>query len=142
MTRKILVAVLLAGWFGPSAMGDPAKNVKQTFRLDLSALHTMKTQDWSGRAKISKGRITKVEKTSGAMDTIHPDTIRRVDVIKNGNYIWTKNPKAKSLQVTFQDMDVRPGKAYYYVRVFQRDPEKPDGDSEIAWSSPIFVTFK
>jgi len=76
------------------------------------------------------------------IDIAAPDTIRRVDVIKNGNYIWTKNPKAKTFQVTFQDMDVKPGKAYYYIRVFQRDPEKPEGDSEIAWSSPVFVTFK
>ncbi len=71
-----------------------------------------------------------------------PDTILRVDVVKNGEFIWTKNPNATTFRAVFQDVDVTPGKAYYYVRVFQRDPEKPDGDPEIAWSSPMFVTYK
>ena len=71
-----------------------------------------------------------------------PDEIRRVDVIKNGRHIFTTDPKGRSFKTTFRDMDVKPGKAYYYVRVFQRDPEKPDGDPEIAWSSPMFVTYK
>jgi hypothetical protein len=71
-----------------------------------------------------------------------PDEIRRVDVIKNGLHVWTNSPNAKSLKTVFRDFDVTPGKAYYYVRVFQRDPEKPEGDPEIAWSSPIFVTYR
>lgn len=33
------------------------------------------------------------------------------------------------------------GSTYYYIGVFQRDPENPDGDPEIAWSSPFFVTY-
>jgi len=28
------------------------------------------------------------------------------------------------------------------VRVFQRDPEAPDGDPEIAWASPFFVNYQ
>ena len=71
-----------------------------------------------------------------------PDEIRRVDVIRDGMHIWTKEPNARSMKATFRDMNVKPGKAYYYVRVFQRDGEKPDGDPEIAWSSPMFVTYK
>jgi len=71
-----------------------------------------------------------------------PDEIRRVDVIKNGLHVWTKAPRAKTLKTTFRDFSVSPGKAYYYVRVFQRDPEAPDGDPEMAWSSPMFVTYK
>ena len=71
-----------------------------------------------------------------------PDDIRRVDVIKNGMHVWTRNPAARSFKAVFQDFRVSPGEAYYYVRVFQRDPEAPDGDPEIAWSSPIFVTYR
>ena len=47
--------------------------VKRTFHIELSARETMKTQDWSGQARISKGRIVQVAKTSGASDTIHAD---------------------------------------------------------------------
>ncbi len=71
-----------------------------------------------------------------------PDTILRVDIVKNGKYIWTRRPKARRFAIEFRDRDVQPGEAYYYVRLFQRDPEGPDGDPEIAWSSPFFVTYK
>lgn len=71
-----------------------------------------------------------------------PDDLRRVDIVKNGEYIWSKAPSGRSFRATFKDVNVSPGKAYYYVRVFQRDTEKPDGDPEIAWSSPIFVTYR
>lgn len=71
-----------------------------------------------------------------------PDEIRRVDVIKNGMHVFTSNPGARTFKTVFRDFDVSPGKAYYYVRVFQRDPEAPEGDPEIAWSSPMFVTYR
>ncbi|HID75585.1 MAG TPA: hypothetical protein EYP56_06260 [Planctomycetaceae bacterium] len=76
------------------------------------------------------------------IDIQAPDEIRRVDIVKNGNYIYTTDPEGRRFQTTFRDFDVSPGKAYYYVRVFQRDPEAPEGDPEIAWTSPIFVTYK
>ena len=65
-----------------------------------------------------------------------------MDVVKNGNFIYTNDPDGKSFQTVFRDFDVSRGKAYYYVRVFQRDPEAPDGDPEIAWTSPMFVTYR
>ncbi len=71
-----------------------------------------------------------------------PDTIRRMDVVRNGKYIWTKRPNARTFNAEFRDDDAQAGKAYYYVRVFQRDPEAPDGDPEIAWASPFFVTYR
>jgi hypothetical protein len=71
-----------------------------------------------------------------------PDVIRRVDIIKNGVHVYTNEPDAKTFRTQFRDFDVSPGKAYYYVRVLQRDPEAPEGDPEIAWSSPIFVEYQ
>ena len=56
-----------------SASAAENRSIKRTYRIDLSTRHTMKTQDWSGSASISRGEITAVEKTSGASDTIHPD---------------------------------------------------------------------
>lgn len=71
-----------------------------------------------------------------------PDTILRVDVVKDGKYVYTNQPNERSVHLQFRDTDARAGKTYYYVRVFQRDPENPDGDPEIAWSSPFFVTYE
>jgi hypothetical protein len=71
-----------------------------------------------------------------------PDELLRVDVVKNGKYIYTTRPTGKSATLRFRDAAVKPGRTYYYVRVFQRDPEDPDGDPEIAWGSPFFVTYQ
>jgi len=65
-----------------------------------------------------------------------------VDVIKNGLFIWTKRPNERVFKGDFRDVDAEPGDAYYYVRLFQHDAEAPEGDPEIAWSSPFFVQYK
>jgi hypothetical protein len=71
-----------------------------------------------------------------------PDTIPRLDVIKNGKYIFTTRPNSRSTTLQFQDRDTQPGKTYYYIRVFQTDTENPGGDPEVAWTSPWFVTYQ
>jgi hypothetical protein len=71
-----------------------------------------------------------------------PNTILRVDVVKNGKYIFTTRPNSRSTTLHYQDVDTQPGKTYYYLRVFQTDTEAPDGDPEAAWTSPWFVTYK
>jgi len=76
------------------------------------------------------------------IDVRAPDEILRVDVVKDGQFIWTKTPASTTFQADFRDINVAAGTSYYYVRVFQRDPDKPDGDPEMAWSSPIFVRYK
>ncbi|MEW6359106.1 MAG: hypothetical protein AB1696_22420 [Planctomycetota bacterium] len=75
------------------------------------------------------------------INAVAPDTILRVDVVKDGKYIWTQKPEAKEFRADFVDKDVKPGECYYYVRLFQRDPESPEGEREIAWASPIFVKY-
>ena len=70
------------------------------------------------------------------------DEILRIDVVKNGSFVYTQRPGGRSARITFRDAEPEPGESYYYVRVFQRDPEKPDGDPEIAWASPFFVNFE
>jgi hypothetical protein len=71
-----------------------------------------------------------------------PDQLLRIDVVRDGKYIYTTRPEGKSATIRFRDADVKPGKTYYYVRVFQRDSENPDGDPEIAWCSPFYVTYR
>lgn len=69
------------------------------------------------------------------------DEILRVDVVKNGEYVFTQRPGGRKVTLSYRDADAEAGDSYYYVRVFQRDPEKPDGDPEIAWTSPFFVQY-
>jgi hypothetical protein len=68
-----------------------------------------------------------------------PDQILRIDVVKNGKYVYTTRPNARTARLAWQDTEPGSGKTYYYLRVFQRDPENPGGDPEIAWSSPFYV---
>jgi len=51
-------------------------------------------------------------------------------------------PNSRTARINYRDADTSQGRSYYYVRVFQRDPEKPNGDPEIAWASPFYVTYK
>jgi hypothetical protein len=70
-----------------------------------------------------------------------PDELLRIDVVKEGKYIYTTRPTGRTATIRFRDTDVKPGKTYYYVRVFERDTDAPDGDPEIAWGSPFYVTY-
>lgn len=76
------------------------------------------------------------------IDAAAPDVIRRVDVVRDGRYVYTAEPDTREFQFTFQEMNVDKGQNYYYVRVIQRDPEDPLGDPEIGWASPFFVTYE
>jgi hypothetical protein len=71
-----------------------------------------------------------------------PDEILRVDVVKDGRYVYTARPRGRSASIRFRDRDASPGRSYYYLRVFQRDTENPEGDPEIAWVSPFYVTYR
>ena len=51
-------------------------------------------------------------------------------------------PSERPDSSSFRDNDAKPGKSYYYVRVFQRDTEKPDGFPEVGWTSPWYVTYQ
>ncbi len=61
--------------------------------------------------------------------------IQRVDIIKNGRYLYTSEPGKPEAEVTFSDPEAAPGEFYYYVRVRQYD-------GQLAWSSPIWVVRK
>ena len=71
-----------------------------------------------------------------------PDTLLRIDVVKDGSYVYTTRPNSRSASIEFRDRDTKPGRSYYYIRAFQRDPDAPDGDPEIAWISPFYVTYR
>src|SRR5712692_4992911 len=71
-----------------------------------------------------------------------PDTILRIDIVKDAKYVFTTRPNNKTATVKWRDNETKPAKSYYYLRVFQRDTEKPDGDPEIGWVSPFYVTYQ
>ena len=90
------------------------------------AVHCVRRQGAQDRGARSKRRIT----------------ILRVDVVKDGKYIYTTRPNSRTATLRYQDADIHPGKSYYYVRVFERDTDAPEGDPEIAWGSPFYVTYQ
>ncbi len=69
------------------------------------------------------------------------DEILRIDVVRNGEFVYTQRPSGRRASIRYQDTEPEVGDSYYYVRVFQRDTEAPDGDPEIAWTSPFFVRY-
>jgi hypothetical protein len=75
------------------------------------------------------------------IDIEAPDELLRVDVIKNGEHVYTQRPAARAARFSYRDAKPEKGRSYYYVRVFQRDPENPSGDAEMAWVSPFYVTY-
>jgi hypothetical protein len=60
------------------------------------------------------------------------DLIQRVEVIHNGKFVYSAEPKTKDYNLEFADNAPGPGRSYYYVRVLQLD-------RNLAWSSPVWV---
>ena len=58
----------------------------------------------------------------------------KVEVIKNEEIVYSTRPGEREVALTFLDQDVSLGTSYYYVRALQ-------DDWEIAWGSPIWVTY-
>jgi hypothetical protein len=71
-----------------------------------------------------------------------PDDILRVDIVKDGKYVYTTRPRGREAKLSWRDNQPKPGRSYYYLRIFQRDPENPDGDPEIGWVSPFYVDYR
>ena len=59
--------------------------------------------------------------------------IQQVDVIRGQDFVYTLQNQPNEVEFSFIDQDSRPGEVHYYVRVQQ-------GDGQMAWSSPIWVT--
>ena len=60
--------------------------------------------------------------------------IARVDVIKDGTFVYTRNLNSRMSWLTYRDQNFGGGESYYYVRVIQ-------SDKNMAWASPIWVTL-
>jgi ribosomal protein S19E (S16A) len=62
------------------------------------------------------------------------DTLQRVEIIKDGRFVFTTSPQGKSAEFTYVDNEPPQGESWYYVRVTQMD-------RNLAWSSPIWVKY-
>ena len=60
--------------------------------------------------------------------------VKQVDVIRGQDFVYTLQNETDGVEFSFVDQDSRPGETHYYVRVQQ-------ADGQMAWSSPIWVTF-
>ena len=58
-----------------------------------------------------------------------------VQVIKDGKYVYSIEPKTAEVDFSWRDMEAAPGKqSYYYVRGLQEN-------GEIVWASPMYITY-
>jgi hypothetical protein len=62
------------------------------------------------------------------------DTLQRVEIIKDGKFVFATSPNARSTEFTYVDNAPPQGESWYYVRVTQLD-------RNLAWSSPIWVKY-
>jgi hypothetical protein len=60
--------------------------------------------------------------------------VRAVHVIRDAVYLYKVEPGAREVNFTFEDKEAGKGEHWYYVRLEQ-------ADGELAWSSPIWVTY-
>jgi len=59
----------------------------------------------------------------------------KVYIVKDGKYVYTREPKTAKVDFSWQDMAAESGKmSYYYVRGEQEN-------GEIVWASPMWITY-
>lgn len=65
-----------------------------------------------------------------------PQPIALVQVVRDGEFVYTAKPHANETKFQFADSSLQPGQsAYYYVRA-------EVGSTDLAWSSPVWVKRK
>jgi hypothetical protein len=62
------------------------------------------------------------------------DTLERVEVIKDGKFVFTTSPHTNNAEFTYVDNEPPKGESWYYVRAIQ-------ADRNLAWSSPVWVKY-
>ncbi len=61
--------------------------------------------------------------------------VKDIQVIKNNRFVYQQKPGVREAEFAFTDTDTQAGESYYYVRVVQED-------GQVAWSSPLWVSYK
>lgn len=66
---------------------------------------------------------------------IGTDKLMRVEIIKNGKFVFVTQPESNETEFSYVDNDIQTGESWYYVRAVQLD-------RNLAWSSPIWVKYR
>ena len=61
--------------------------------------------------------------------------IAKVELVRNNEYIYSKEPKESDVELKFVDMTPKVGTNFYYFRILQEN-------GEVAWSSPVWVNYE
>lgn len=61
--------------------------------------------------------------------------IKEVAVIRDSRYVHTRPGSGETMEFTFREPSLDPGRHYYYVRVEQQD-------RKIAWASPVWIDYR
>ena len=93
--------------------------------------------------RLSSGETTYMQGDAGAATAL-PELrahivgtapLKKVVVIRDNKYIYTQEPRGETYDLRYRENQLTPGEHYYYVRAEQKD-------GNVAWSSPIWVTYK
>jgi hypothetical protein len=64
------------------------------------------------------------------------DKFAKVHIIKDGEYVYSVEPKTRSVDISWKDTAAQKNKtSYYYVRGEQ-------SDGELVWASPMWITVR
>ncbi len=69
------------------------------------------------------------------MKTTGTNTIKEIAIVRDNTYVHKRPGTGEQMEFTFRESALEPGEHYYYVRVEQED-------KNVAWSSPIWVTYR
>ncbi len=61
--------------------------------------------------------------------------IKEAVVVRDNKYVYQRAGSGETVEFTFREPSLKAGEHYYYVRVEQED-------GNVAWSSPIWVTYR
>jgi hypothetical protein len=62
--------------------------------------------------------------------------IAKVHIVRSNKYVYTAEPNKQKVNLSYTDMDIKPGEShYYYVRIEQ-------SDGNLAWASPLWITYQ
>ena len=63
------------------------------------------------------------------------DVVQEAVVIRDNRIVYTQSPGTAQVDFTYADADPSKGTHFYYARILQKN-------GQVAWSSPIWVTYR
>ncbi len=118
---------------------SPGSEREQIFE-SLKQRHTYGATDniilefWMGD-HLMGDQFTAVDKQKIRVRAIGTGPIAAMRLIRDGQFIYQTEPNEREASFEYLDTEARRGQHWYYVRVEQEN-------GEIAWSSPIWVTYR